>query len=108
MLDESASRSILQSLQSDIANRRLVVASIGILGDPAYVPWLLQVMEHDKHAWLAGEAVSFISGVDLGTQAWFRAAPDELIDEERGSAEKLSVELDPDAGLAWADRDKLA
>lgn len=44
---------------------RLTVLATGILGDPASVPWLIQLMERPALARLAGEAFSSIVGVDL-------------------------------------------
>lgn len=83
--------------------RRLAIVVAGALGDPALVPWLLEQMPIDELARPAGEALSFITGIDLAYDdlegEWpegFAAGPTEEPEDE-------NVEMDPDEDLPWPD-----
>jgi uncharacterized protein (TIGR02270 family) len=86
-------------------SRRLAVNAAGALGDPVLVPWLIDVMSTDELARPAGEAFSFITGIDLADEdlegEWpegFEAGPTESPDDE-------DVAMDPDEDLPWPDPD---
>ena len=55
----------LRGLNSDPRHARLAVTACGIIGDPAFVPWLIGRMEIPELARAAGESFSMITGVDL-------------------------------------------
>lgn len=93
--------------QRDLASReehgRLACIAARALGDPALVPWLLEMMRVDELARPAGEAFSFITGLDLAYEdlegEWpegFEAGPTENPEDE-------GVSMDADEDLPWPD-----
>lgn len=82
---------------------RFVLIGAGIVGDPAYIPTLIQQMETPELARAAGDAFTMITGVDLAYEdlegEWpegFEAGPTENPEDE-------DVEMDPDEDLPWPD-----
>ncbi len=80
--------------------RQAVIAS-GIIGDPLYIPWLINLMLVAEVARVAGEAFSMITGVDIAYDSldgdWpegFEAGPTEDPQDE-------SVAMDQDDDLPW-------
>jgi len=93
---------LLQTIARDPAKRRVLVQGAGLIGDPAYVPWLIELMADDALARVAGEAFHLITGADLA-----------LLDLERNAAEAATgpnddpedenVTMDEDDSLPWPD-----
>jgi uncharacterized protein (TIGR02270 family) len=82
---------------------RLAITAARAYGDPTAVSWLIEVMAVDDLARPAGEAFSFITGVDLtasglSTQrpAGFEAGPSDDVDDD-------DVAMDPDESLPWPE-----
>ena len=65
-LDES--RACVRALVQQPHLDRSAVIGVGVVGDPASIPWLIQKMESPSLARIAGEAFSMIAGVDLAAQ----------------------------------------
>lgn len=91
----------LQELDKSQNLQRLAVIGYGVIGDPMSVPWLIQMMEVEELARVAGESFTIITGVDLAYEdlegEWpegFEAGPTESPEDE-------DVELDPDEDLPW-------
>lgn len=91
------------SWQKELAqtNHRLGVIAAGVIGDPAFVPWLFEQMSVPELARTAGESFSLITGVDIAYDDletdWpegFEAGPTE-------DAEDENVEMDADEDLPW-------
>jgi uncharacterized protein (TIGR02270 family) len=87
---------------------RLAVNGAGICGDPALVPWLLELMSDPALARIAVEAFTMITGVDMAREGlegkWpkgFTAGPN---DDPRDD----NVALDPDEDLPWPDAQLIA
>jgi uncharacterized protein (TIGR02270 family) len=74
---------------------RLVISGSGVIGDPVYVPWLIQQMADDKVARAAGEAFSLITGADIALQDVETRATDNPDD--------VIVDDHPDEGLPWPE-----
>ena len=94
-------REWLAALQNDPEKQRIAIVGAGALGDPADVPWLIQMMAVPELARPAGEAFTFITGVDIAyldlEGEWpegFEAGPTE-------APENDDVDLDPDEDLPW-------
>lgn len=75
--------------------------------DARSLPWLFEMMDVPEHARLAGEAFTFLTGLDLAKQdlerdapAGFEAGPNDDPTDER-------VAMDPDEDLPWPDPGKL-
>lgn len=103
-MDQDEAQSWLRQFSQDPANARTLIQGAGIVGDPAFVPWLIQHMADKKTARLAGEAFSLITGLDL---AYLDL---ELKPPEGGSGAgpnedpaDPNVEMDADDGLPWPD-----
>ncbi|SFM81022.1 TIGR02270 family protein [Variovorax sp. OV329] len=93
----------LQPLSREAADRRLLLRGTGIAGDPHFVPWLIDRMEEEPWARLAGESFSMITGLDLFGEGLHRSAP-----EGPGAGEDAhddAVALDEDEGLPWPQVD---
>ena len=103
-LPASHSRDWLKQLATMTERRRDLIIACGATGDPDYIPWLIQQMaESPDHARIAGEAFTFITGVDLAYDDletdWpegFEAGPTE-------NPEDGDVAMDPDEDLPWPD-----
>ncbi|MFO0757422.1 MAG: TIGR02270 family protein [Byssovorax sp.] len=78
---------------------REAIAGIGALGDPGWVPWLLQAMADPAHARLAGESFSLITGVDLAARKLEAPAPAKA--EPSDDPAEDDVADDPDRLLPW-------
>jgi uncharacterized protein (TIGR02270 family) len=79
------------------------VIACGIIGDPAFVPWLIGRMALPELARVAGESFSLITGIDLAYDdletdppADFEAGPTDNPDDE-------NVAMDQDDNLPWPD-----
>jgi uncharacterized protein (TIGR02270 family) len=85
--------------------RRLSVQAAGVMGDPALIPWLIEKMAISPVARVAGEAFTFITGVDLALHdlegEWpegFQAGPTEDPNDD-------NVDMDPDEDLPWPNQE---
>jgi len=103
VLDPGAARNWLAGLWQDAGQRRYALTGAGIIGNPRYIPALIEQMVVPELARAAGEAFSLITGVDIAYQdlegEWpegFEAGPTENPEDE-------NVELDIDEDLPWPD-----
>lgn len=107
-LDRAGAHEVLKEWAQDPASQRRLIQGCGDVGDPAYVPWLIERMAEPALARLAGEAFSIIAGVDLAAEDLDRPPPpghetgptDDPVDED--------VSLDRDDGLPWPDAERVA
>jgi len=105
VVSAKTARAILASLAKDPAQIRSVIRGIAMAGDPHYVPWLMAQMEDPKLARLAGEAFSFITGVD---PAYLDLEGQPLQDfGPSADPNDQKVSMDEDDSLPWPDRAKL-
>lgn len=91
------SAAILRPLARNPDDQRLLIRSIGMVGDPHHVPWLMDRMEEAPLARLAGESFSMITGLDLFGEGLHREAPEEPQESETGD----DLALEEDEGLPW-------
>jgi uncharacterized protein (TIGR02270 family) len=82
---------------------RHAVLGAGIIGDPMYIPWLINLMTVPEVSRVAGEAFSMITGIDLAYDDldgdWpegFEAGPTENPEDE-------DVAMDSDEDLPWPE-----
>jgi uncharacterized protein (TIGR02270 family) len=106
-LDIQAGHALLQRLASDVNELRSVIQGSGIVGDPAYVPWLIGHMAGDPVARLAGEAFALITGADIGTLELERDRPEHADAGPTDDPDDSNVSMDPDADLRWPDQRKV-
>ncbi|HET8707414.1 MAG TPA: TIGR02270 family protein [Pseudomonadales bacterium] len=106
-LPMQSAHAILQNLAKHPENARALILGTGISGDPFYIPWLIKQMADEKLARLAGEAFSFITGVDIWQEALEKTAPAA----EMGDEENLNhpvIKLSEDENLPWPDPEKIS
>jgi len=83
--------------------QRRVIRACGWLGDVRLVPWLIELMPHDRFARIAGEAFSMITGADLAALDLERKPPQGLESGPTDDPEDDDVALDEDDSLPWPD-----
>jgi len=98
-----AAHRFLQGLARTAENLGWLIEGSGIVGDPAYVPWLINHMSDPRVARLAGEAFSLVTGVDLDRGTLDRAAPEGGDTGPNDDPDDPNVNMDPDEGLPWPD-----
>jgi len=87
---------------------RTLVKGLGVVGDPKFVPWLIDQMSDPALSRLAGESFSTITGLDL---AWLDLECKPPQDVEPGPGddpEDDNVAMDEDESLPWPDPGKVA
>jgi uncharacterized protein (TIGR02270 family) len=97
----------LQTVARDPGQSRWLIQGSGIVGDAAYVPWLLGHMRAPETARLAGEAFTLITGADLDALQLWQPQPDGFESGPTESPDDENVEMDPDEGLMWPDPEKV-
>ena len=100
-------QSMLAVLAKDAAQVRSVIYGVAIAGDPHYVPWLIAQMEDLALARLAGEAFSFITGLDLAYLDLDRKPPEYAELGPNGDPADDDVAMDEDESLPWPDAEKV-
>lgn len=91
-------RDVVRQLAADRATLALAVHAAGALGDPSCVPWLLELMDDDRWARVAGGALSMITGADLAYLDLHRDAPEAPPEDEAPGSDDLP----------WPQRERLA
>ncbi len=99
--------------QPTLAEQRRLVQALALLGDTRHVPWLLERMKPGPLARLAGEAFSWITGIDLAAAGLEQLTPGADVDADApggGPTEEADDEalaLDPDQDLPWPDTERV-
>jgi uncharacterized protein (TIGR02270 family) len=93
--------------QSAAGHSRRVIENSGVGGDPTFVPWLITQMVDPNDSRAAGEAFSFITGVDLALLDLERKPPENFESGPNDDPDDPNVEMDPDEGLPWPDVKKV-
>jgi uncharacterized protein (TIGR02270 family) len=105
--DAAAARAFVKRLAASGAPLRTLIKAAGWAGDVQVLPWLLKHMDDDAHARLAGEAFSFITGVDLAALDLERKPPEKAAAGPNDDPNDDNVALDDDESLPWPDPTKL-
>jgi uncharacterized protein (TIGR02270 family) len=87
--------------------RRSVIRATGVVGDPIYIPWLIERMSEPAATRLAGEAFSMITGVDLAYRDLDLRPPVDFQSGPNDDPEDENVALDEDDRLPWPDPTKV-
>jgi uncharacterized protein (TIGR02270 family) len=80
---------------------RLGIVAAAALGDPACIPWLLDVMHDETLARVAAEAFATITGVDLTRARLSAMRPDGFESGPNDDPHDANVAIDPDEHLPW-------
>ncbi|HWV14057.1 MAG TPA: TIGR02270 family protein [Cellvibrio sp.] len=90
-------------------NTRLVIKASAILGDPYAINWLIAQMRVPVLARLAGEAFTFITGIELDQHDLSLANLPDLDDQlPNDDPAETYVDLNEDEGLPFPDCDRIA
>jgi uncharacterized protein (TIGR02270 family) len=101
-------REWISALAQDPANLRAVITATGVLGDPHAVNWLISRMTDPLQARLAGEAFTFITGIDLERHKLNAPAPQDQTPIPNDDAADHHVGLDEDENLVWPQAEQIA
>lgn len=93
---------VRQAMQHPL-QRRMVIQAVGLLGEPASVPWLIQQMRDIPNARAAGEAFSLITGADLALLDLEQRDTPEYDAGPNDDPADPNVALDADENLPWPD-----
>lgn len=106
VVEVAQARKILGRLSTDPSRLRDLIRGVGLVGDPYYVPWLIQQMHHPKLARISGESFSLVTGLDLAWLDLERRPPE---DNELRTADDAAddIAMDEDDGLAWPDPERI-
>jgi uncharacterized protein (TIGR02270 family) len=83
--------------------QRDLMRATGVVGDPLYIPWLIERMTAPETARLAGEAFSMITGLDLAYRDLDRRKPEGFESGPNDDPKDENVALDEDDNLPWPD-----
>jgi uncharacterized protein (TIGR02270 family) len=73
--------------------KRSLIRATGVVGDPLYIPWLIEHMAEPATARLAGEALSMITGLDLAYRDLDRRPPADFQSGPNDDPEDENVAL---------------
>jgi len=97
-----------RQLAANPKSARSAVIAAGIIGDPAFVPWLIEQMSNPPLARVAGEAFTMITGVDVAYEDLDADKPEGFESGPTEDPNDDNVEMDPDDRLPWPDADLIA
>lgn len=107
VLPNADARALLTTLSQNVMNQRALIRSAGFAGDSYYVPWLIKQMGEIKTTRLAGEAFSFITGLDLAYLDLDQKPPENFQSGPNDDPKDDNVAMDDDDGLPWPDPAKI-
>jgi uncharacterized protein (TIGR02270 family) len=106
-LDVPQANAWLREFAKIPTRHRVVIRATGAIGDPLYIPWLIERMTKLETARLAGEAFSMITGLDLAYRDLDRKPPQDFESGPNDDPADENVALDEDAYLPWPDPEKI-
>ncbi len=102
-LPPDASHELQQNLSGQDKTVRFAVIGAGATGDPRYLPWLLQVIEHADYARVAMDAIISITGVNLEDENLEGSAPAGFEEGPTDDPDDSDVEVPDDDDIEWPD-----
>jgi len=106
-VDRATALAWQRELAHDRKRSRLAILGAGALGDPALAPWLIEQMHDPSSARVAGEALSWMTGLDLAREHLDGAKPEGFHAGPTDDPEDENVAMDPDERLAWPDAEAI-
>jgi uncharacterized protein (TIGR02270 family) len=106
-LEVARANAWLRDLAGLPERRRSVIRATGVIGDPIYIPWLIERMNEPAATRLAGEAFSMITGVDLAYRDLDVRPPTDVQSGPNDDPKDENVALDEDDRLPWPDPAKV-
>ncbi len=107
VLDVERAREWISELSKDDKQVRVVIKSIGVLGDPHAINWLINKMSHPLYAKLAAESFTYITGVDFKKSNLTMTPPDNYPTIPDNNIDDEFVALDEDENLPYPDVQKI-
>jgi len=101
-------REWISELSKDVKQTRVVIKSIGILGDPNAVNWLIDKMNDPLYAKLSAESFVYITGVDLEENGLNIDTPENYPLIPNDDMYDDIMDLDEDENLPYPDVVKLS
>ncbi len=86
---------------------RRLIRACGLLGDARFVPWLIQSMNDEAFARIAGESFSLITGADLAALDLERKPPEQAPGGPNDDPADSNVAMDEDDSLPWPDPERI-
>lgn len=105
--DTMTGHTLLTQLEEEPDALRLCIIGAGFVGDPFYVPWLIEQMAQPPVARIAAEAFVNISGADFNLDQLEALPPDEFEEGPTEDPDDENVELPEDIALPWPDMEKI-
>ncbi|HEY8290560.1 MAG TPA: TIGR02270 family protein [Acetobacteraceae bacterium] len=102
-LDVAGANAWLREFARLPGRQRDVIRAIGAIGDPFFIPWLVERMDDPACARLAGDAFSTITGADLRGCQLDRPAPEDFQSGPTDDPADANVAMDEDEHLPWPD-----
>ena len=102
-LDAAGAHALLVETEGLPEAERLRIIGCGRSGNPRYVPWLIEQMEHPATARIAGEAFAWITGADFNLDQLEAMPPEGFEDGPTDDPEDEGVEVPEDIALPWPD-----
>jgi uncharacterized protein (TIGR02270 family) len=96
-------RHFLQANSHSPQDLRRLIRGTGLAGDPADIPWLIDLMANDSLTRVAGESFSLVTGTDLARLDLERKPSLTLESGPNDDPDDSDVEMDDDCGLPWPD-----
>jgi uncharacterized protein (TIGR02270 family) len=87
--------------------QRSLIRATGVVGDPLYIPWLIERMAEPATARLAGESFSMITGLDFAYRDLDRRPPADFQSGPNDDPADENVALDEDENLPWPDPERI-
>jgi uncharacterized protein (TIGR02270 family) len=106
-LDVPQANAWLREFAKIPGRQRAAIRATGVIGDPLYIPWLIERMNTLETARLAGEAFSMITGLDLSYRDLDRRPPQDFESGPNDDPADENVALDEDEHLPWPDPEKI-
>ncbi len=107
VLPVEQARNWVSRLAGDKEQKRAVIKSTGILGDPHAVNWLISKMSEPLEARLAGEAFTLITGIDLEENELVADIIPVVSPQPNDDVDDEDVSLDDDENLPWPNQEKI-
>jgi len=102
-LPQNEAIALFHKLAGNPNQGRRALLMAGSIGDPVLLPFVLEKMAQPHLARCAGEAFSFMTGVDIEYQDFEAEEPEDFEAGPTEDPEDEDIDLDPDEDLPWPD-----
>ncbi|NCC26563.1 MAG: TIGR02270 family protein [Gammaproteobacteria bacterium] len=106
-MDANAGHELLMELDEASQGPRLRIVGFGFIGDPSYVPWLIEQVAKPAIARIAAEAFVNITGADFNREPLESLPPDGFDEGPTEDPDDENVELPEDIALPWPDVERM-